>query len=94
MSDYYDYGPLQTWEVTWNSGHVERFQGHQCLIDSDLFDGLVPGGRRGTKRVQIHGEFDGHWRLVMAAPEPDIRTVRLVTDGGPVPFKDQTGEAP
>lgn len=84
MTDY-DYGPLQTYEITWKSGHVERVQCHQITHHSR--DTGFAGGLLGVqvthddRRIQMHGEFDGHWRLVLSALEDDIRTIRLVTGG-------------
>lgn len=81
----YDYGPLQTYEVTWKSGHVERVQCHQITFHSR--DTGISGGVLGVqvthddRRVQMHGQFDGRWLLVLSALEDDIRTIRLVTGG-------------
>lgn len=84
MRDF-DYGPLQTYEVTWKSGHIERVQCHQITFhtrDLGLSGGLV--GVQVThddRRVQFHGSFDGRWLLVLSALEDEIRTIRLVTGG-------------
>ena len=91
MSDTFDYGPLQTYEITWTSGHVETIQAHQTSWpDSGSFItaggyGSLGVGDAGPARIQFHGEFDGHWRLVLSAYEDDIRTIRLVTGGEAIP---------
>ncbi|MGA4989967.1 hypothetical protein [Nonomuraea bangladeshensis] len=81
----FDYGPLQTYEVTWKSGHVERIQCHQITFHSretGIGAGLIGVQVSHDERcVQMHGQFDGHWRLVLSAIEDDIRTIRLVTGG-------------
>lgn len=74
----HDYGPLRTYEVVWVSGHIDTVQGHQVHLGSSpaLFgdrDGLPP-------RFSIHGEFDGHWRLVLSGLTADLVTVRDVTE--------------
>jgi hypothetical protein len=33
----------------------------------------------------MHAEVDGRWCLTLAAREEDIRTMRLVTGGEPIP---------
>ncbi|MEO3869421.1 hypothetical protein ABGB18_11365 [Nonomuraea sp. B12E4] len=84
MSDF-DYGPLQTYEVTWKSGHVERVQCHQITWhsrDTGLSRGVL--GVQVThddRRVLMHGMVNGRWLLVLSAMEYDIRTIRLVTGG-------------
>lgn len=92
MSDY-DYGPLQSWEITWKSGHIETVQGHQVLFDSAklsasaLFGGVL-GTTTGTDlppRFHIHGQFDGRWRLVLSALESELVSIRDVTDRERVP---------
>lgn len=85
MSEHYDHGPLRTYEITWKSGHIETVQGHQVTLPpngpdlSGIFGGVAT--RRETEpRFMIHGEFDGRWRLVIAAPESELHSVRDVTD--------------
>lgn len=76
MSEH-DYGPLRTYEITWQNGHVEKVQGHQVQ-----FSGGGMFGEPEPKRFTIHGMFPGrHWRLVISAPEEDVRIVRDVTEG-------------
>ena len=69
----YDHGPLQTYEVTWKTGHIETVQGHQVLIESM---GFTPTE---NPCFTIHGMFGTHWRLVLRAPESEVHTIRLVT---------------
>jgi hypothetical protein len=79
-TEKYDYGPLQTYEITWQSGHVERLQGHQISYTGGAIEALF-GRPEKPRRFTIHGEFDGHWRLVITAPEDDVRIIRNVTAG-------------
>jgi hypothetical protein len=69
-------GPLHRYEVTWANGHVEYIEAHQCLIPQASFlsirDDVQP-------RWTFHGEIDGVWRLILTAPEDQIRSVRDVT---------------
>ena len=70
-------GPLQTYEVIWRSGHVEKVEAHQVMWP---MPGLTAGffEARDSTRVLFHGEVEGHWCLVLAADEADILSVRLV----------------
>lgn len=81
----YDYGPLQTYEVIWKSGHVERVQCHQVTFHSGntgIGEGLFGVQvRHDDRRILMYGEFDGRWLLVLSAMEDEIRTIRLVTGG-------------
>lgn len=83
MTEKYDYGPLQTYEVIYASGHVERVQAHQVMMppsDGGLagFLGVdVQTKREG--RWTFHGEFDGRWMLVLSVPETDVKSVRNIT---------------
>lgn len=95
MTEPYDYGPLRTYELTWKSGHIETVQGHQVIFGSDKAFGDVfaasllgggglslpsaPAADRPDLRFTIHGEFDGHWRLVLSAPEKELHMLRDVT---------------
>lgn len=81
--DKFDHGPLQTYEITWRSGHIETIQAHQVSTSggdnsfaSAMFGVTVKTDR--DPRIQFHGEFDGKWRLVLSALEQDIMTVRLL----------------
>lgn len=79
----FDRGPLQTYEIHWVSGHVETVQGHQVSWSGGAMFGHS-GPERPT-RVMIHGEIDGHFRLVLSALEDDIRTIRNVTAAESIP---------
>lgn len=81
MSDEYVRGPLQTFEIIYMAGHVERVQAHQVMMPPSDVGGLF-GLSVETKRAgrwTFHGEFDGQWMLVLSVPEDDIRSVRNVT---------------
>lgn len=90
METRYDYGPLQTYEITWRSGHVERIQAHQVTYPQA---GMVLGAsglgllaeQRGESQIRFHGQIDGMWRLVLCTDEALIQTVRLVTADEPIP---------
>ncbi len=83
MSEF-DYGPVQTYEIVWRSGHVETVLAHQVTWPQNgtsLFGGSIAmmTGRAGTSQVQFHAMLDGRWRLTLAADEEDLRTIRLIT---------------
>lgn len=85
----FKYGRPDVYEVTWMSGHVERVLAHQVtyphagmVVAGEVF-GLA--SEAGAPRVRMHAEIDGNWCLTLAAREEDIRTLRLVTGGEPVP---------
>jgi hypothetical protein len=84
----YDYGPLRAYELTWRSGHIETVEGHQVIFDSHKIEardflasafGGVATETRTDPRFYVHGSFDGHWRLVLSAPESELHTLRDVT---------------
>jgi len=79
----FDHGPLQTYEVIYTSGHVERLEAHQVMMPpSDGAFGAIFGVATETKREgrwTFHGEFDGRWMLVLSVPESDVKSVRNVT---------------
>lgn len=84
---WFNYGPLQQYEITWMSGHVETIPAHQVsyphrgmalFADSVTSDLAAEGG---AARVQLHAEIDGQWQLMLSAREEDIRTMRNVTGG-------------
>lgn len=87
MSDteeVYDRGPLQTYEVIYNSGHIERVQAHQVMMppsDTGFLGGLfgVDVQTKKEGRWTFHGEFVGRWMLVLSVPETDVRSVRNAT---------------
>jgi hypothetical protein len=85
VSETYDYGPIQAYEVVWASGHVERIQAHQVTLPPDVPIFGSPVEARGPRRIMFHGQIDGKWQLVLSALEEDIRSIRLVTVDEPIP---------
>lgn len=90
MSETFDYGPVQRYEVVWMSGHIETVLAHQVMFPQQ--GAFISGGMLGViaeapgrSRVQMHAEIDGHWRLTLSALEEDIRSIRLVTADEPIP---------
>lgn len=83
MSTLFERGPLSTFEITWNLGHVETIQAHQCLLP-DLT------GPRGPEEqwIVFHAEVAGNWQLVLAVRERDIRSVRDITTAETVPGEE------
>lgn len=78
MTEPHDYGPLQTYEVIWESGHVERIQAHQVTYPNNA--AIMFGNRPDAKHIiEFHGEIDGRWRLQLRAPLDDILVVRNMT---------------
>lgn len=82
----YDYGPLQTYEITWTSGHIERVRCHQVsysgrVADLSAWGMLSHHSEKSTRRVHLHGYINRRWQLVLSAREDDIAALRLVTDG-------------
>lgn len=82
---WFNYGPLQRYEITWMSGHVETVPAHQVsyphrglVVASSVMSMPAEGG---APRVQLHAEIDGRWLLMLSAREEDIRTMRNVTGG-------------
>lgn len=73
-----DRGPISTYQVIWKSGHVEEIQAHQVMWP-DHASSLFGGAPAKNPRVMFHGEINGQWQLVLAAPEDDITSVRLMT---------------
>lgn len=89
----YEYGPLDTYEIHWASGHVETIQAHQCILPQNALLGGLFGSADDEKIAPhwtFHGEVDGRWRLLLTAPADDIRTVRNVSHTNDVP----AGEKP
>lgn len=76
MTKPFEYGPLQTYEVIWKSGHVEQVQAHQCMLPPSPMFGDAPSPR--ANRITFHGEIDGRWMLVLDADYGDISSVRRV----------------
>lgn len=88
----HDYGPVQTYEITWKSGHIETVLAHQvswprrgmALVASGFLAGL--GDEQPTPSIiQFHAELDGRWLLMLSAHEDDIRTIRLITQPEAIP---------
>ncbi|MET8430133.1 hypothetical protein [Nocardia sp. NPDC004860] len=78
----FDYGPLDTYEIMWASGHIEYIQAHQVLLPPDeAILGLFSGETTTRKRSgwTFHGEVEGRWKLLLFAPAEDIKSVRNVT---------------
>lgn len=64
-------GELDTYEITWNSGHIETVIAHQVSWPN------IMNNRPSV--VCMHAEINGHWTLTLQAREEDIRTIRRVT---------------
>jgi hypothetical protein len=83
VSELYDRGPIQTYEVIWRSGHVERVLAHSVTYPgagAEIF-----GRPRAHRVIEFHGEIGGRWLLTLRADEDDLLTVRLITEGEPIP---------
>lgn len=70
-------GPLRRYEVTWNSGHVETIEAHQVSWPNAF--SITPDESR-EPWIRFMGEVAGQWTLVLQAREPDLRSVRDVTN--------------
>jgi hypothetical protein len=86
----FDHGPLETYEIVWNSGHVEQVRCHQVSLPAQgifaMSGGLTFGpSQPAARRITIHGEISGKWRLILDAPEEDIRSIRLITTPERIP---------
>lgn len=86
----HDHGPLEVYEITWETGHVETIQAHQVSYPHLGIAFAAGRTMTGTESdqpptVRFHAEIGGHWRLILSAREADIRTIRLVTAGEPLP---------
>ena len=83
----FERGPAETYEVIWNSGHVEYLDAHQVLLPPDenffsLGRGIFGSTETQTKPSRgwvFHAEIEGRWTLLLAAPAEDIKSVRNVT---------------
>lgn len=93
MSDY-DYGPVQTYEITWRTGHVEQVLAHQVswptkgiAVAAGLYSDMVTtvDQQLNYSQIQFHAMLNGKWLLTLAADEDDIRTIRLVTTPEAIP---------
>lgn len=74
MSRYED-KPATVYEITWNSGHIERIKAHQIAWPNN-YRNLFGGGEERPQRVEMHAEIDGVWTLQLSALVDDIRTIR------------------
>jgi len=80
----------QVYEITWQSGHVEKVIAHQVLHDTlrsriaAIGEGAFATDSEGA-RIKFHAEVDGQWTLQLSAFEADIRTVRNITRGEQMP---------
>jgi hypothetical protein len=74
-AERFDYGPLQTFELTWTGGHVERIQAHQVAYPGNaaILFGHEPNAE---PVIEFHGDFDGRWRLVLRVHAKEIRIIR------------------
>lgn len=87
---HYENVPVQVYEITWQSGHVETVIAHQVSHDSlrtrvaALGDGAFAADSEGA-RIKFHAEVDGRWTLQLSAHEADIRTIRNITRGEQAP---------
>lgn len=82
----YEYGPLDTYEITWMSGHIETIRAHQVTYSgcaNMLFSPIAVD--QGEPCIEFHGCLNRRWCLVLRAREDDIRSVRLVTGGEVLP---------
>lgn len=71
-----DRGEPAVYEITWESGHVERISAHQVAWPGNTsFLSANPG----PSRITFHAYVEGRWTLMLQAREADIRTVRNVT---------------
>lgn len=73
-----DRGPLDQFEVVWRNGHIDHVWAHQVTNTGNLllFRDL-PNNREPV--IEFHGEVNGHWRLMLRAPEHEIYSIRNVT---------------
>lgn len=70
--------PSATYEITWNTGHIERIEACQVAWPNN---GLILfHGKDLPNRVEFHGYVDGRWTLQLSALMDDIRTIRNVTE--------------
>lgn len=93
--DDFEHGPVDTYEITWMSGHIEQVQAHQITFPNTGllgFGGIVTTALRaeteGVPRIRMHAEIAGRWVMTLQAREEDIRTIRLVTAPEQVPRPD------
>jgi hypothetical protein len=88
---WHNYGPVDLYEITWMTGHIETVQAHQVtyphagLAMPSLGGSLGLATETGPPRIHMHAEIGGRWTLTLQAREEDIRTIRLVTGGEQIP---------
>ncbi|WP_020116763.1 hypothetical protein [Streptomyces canus] len=86
----YENVPHQVYEITWQSGHIEKVIAHQVSHDTlrmrvaAIGDGQFASDSEGA-RIKFHAEVDGRWTLQLSAHEADIRTIRNITSGEQAP---------
>ncbi|MFE9328361.1 hypothetical protein ACIHDR_46815 [Nocardia sp. NPDC052278] len=77
MSDTFDYGPLDTYKITWSDGRITYLQAHQITVPHPVSTSIFPGRNKG--RWTIHSQIQGRWTLILTVPDKDIRSVRNMT---------------
>lgn len=78
MSEF-DHGPLQRYEIIWKSGHVEEIACHQVMLPAlSMLPLFGIETREPSRRLTLHGQIDGHWKLILDADYDDISTIRLL----------------
>lgn len=88
---WYNHGPVDVYEITWTSGHVETVVAHQVTYPHAGLALFSAGGSLATETqslpptVRFHAEINGRWVQTLSAREEDIRTMRLVTGGEQIP---------
>ena len=69
--------PAAIYEITWNSGHIERVAAHQVAWPNNglrLFRDVDA-----PNRIELHAYIGDRWTLQLSALMDDIRTIRNVT---------------
>jgi hypothetical protein len=74
----FDRGPLQTYEITWQNGHIERVLAHQVSYPNN-HRSLFGREEDVAQIIEFHGEVNGRWLLQLRVHADDIRTVRNLT---------------
>lgn len=78
MSAPYDHGPLVPYQVMWRTGHIETIHAHQVIWPNGALGALFGQADLRDERVMLHGEIDGHWRLLLVADASDILSIRAL----------------
>lgn len=82
MAEHSERGAPDTYEITWENGHVEQIVAHQVAWPNNASI-LFGHSTAGARLITFHAEVDGRWTLMLQAREADIRTVRNVaTESG------------